>query len=194
MMSGYYVDVSQFQLGIDWNKYKQWSEQFDGISRVAIRSSYGTGFTDKHYQEHRHGAEAANIDVILHYHYAYPQLNSAQAESSWQSKVVGSIRPNDLIMLDMEESSNTAQWALDFLQAQEKQYGKLPLLYASHAYVWSNLQKIELSRYPLILAHWNTKDIPACPLPYSRFCALQTRDDALNIPGIPGKVDLDMWL
>lgn len=194
-MSGYYVDVSQWQIGIDWPAYKKWAEQWDGISRVAIRSSYGNGFTDAHYKEHRSGAENAGIDVILHYHYAYPVLNSAASEAAWQSKVVGSIRPNDLIMLDMEEAgSNVAQWSYEFLQAQEKQYGKLPLLYANHSYIWSNLQKIELSKYPLILAHWGTKDIPACPLPYSRITALQTTDKAQNIPGVPFTVDLNLWL
>lgn len=194
-MSGYYVDISQFQYGIDWQKYKAWASQWDGISRVALRSSYGVGYEDAHYKEHRIGAEQAGIDVILHYHYAYPQLNSAEQESTWQAKVIGSIREQDLIMLDLEESSNTAQWALDWLQKQEAAYKRLPYIYANHAYVWNNLQDIRLARYPLILAHWHTKDIPACPLPYARFSALQRADDAKNIPGmLPGAIDLNVWL
>src|SRR5258708_28068647 len=103
-MTGQFIDISVFQsVGIDWKSYKAWSEAGDGISRVSLRSSYGTGFTDQHYIAYRTGAEAAGIDVIIHYHYCYPSINSPLAEADYQFSIVGAIRPNDVIMCDFEE-------------------------------------------------------------------------------------------
>src|SRR5437899_8648243 len=99
-----FVDISVCQpSNIDWKAYRAWAAQWDGIARVSLRSSYGTGYTDQHFAAYREGAIKAGVDVIIFYHYAYPQYNSAVAEANYQHQVVGSIRPNDAIMLDFEE-------------------------------------------------------------------------------------------
>lgn len=197
-MSGYYVDLSAHNNpDVDWQKYKAWSSQFDGVSRVALRSSYGTGYTDAHYEAYRKGAEAAGLDVIIHYHYAYPQFNAPEKEADWQKSVVGTLRPNDFLMLDYEEqvSQATWQWALQFLEEQEKNYvSKTPLIYANQSYIQSKLQALGLIRYPLILAKWGDSTMPASPMPWPSYCALQLMDNESNIPGVSGAVDLDLWL
>lgn len=196
-MSGYYVDISEFQSEpIDWPMYKAWSSQWDNVSRVALRASYGTGYTDKLYEAHRANAEKAGIDQIIHYHYAYPQFvqNTPQNESAWHSKVIGTLRQNDLSMLDIEElvPQANSDWCLEFLQAQEKQYNRVPLIYAGQAYAEARLQDIRLARYKLVLAHWKVAELPACPLPWFKYQALQISDSA-TVPGFSTKVDLDMW-
>jgi GH25 family lysozyme M1 (1,4-beta-N-acetylmuramidase) len=202
MTAPQYIDISAFQpADIDWVAYKQWSAQWDGISRVAMRSSYGTGFVDAHFQAYRAGALAAGIDVIIYYHYAYPSLNPAIAEADWQAYfVVGDIRPQDVIMLDYEEGTPQAdaQWALDWLTRQEKNYGRLPTIYASRNYVLNRLQDARLTRYPLTMADW-TLDAgarPTCPAPWLSYTYLQFADNVTNIPGIPGlaRVDVNLYL
>lgn len=187
-----YADISQWQPEtIDWHAYRQWSDL------VAIRSSYGNGFKDAHYQVYRSGAEAAGIRVI-HYHYAYPQLNSAMDEAAWQAHVVGDVG-DGFLMLDYEENNvrTNAAWALAWLSQQEHNYnGKLPLIYASNSFIQAHLQDNRLSRYPLVLASWqfNPNERPACPVPWTSYIAVQYTDRATNIPGIAGSIDANVWL
>ncbi len=195
-----FVDISVFQpLNIDWNAYRAWSAQCDGIARVSLRSSYGTGYTDQHFVAYREGAINAGIDVIIFYHYAYPQFNSAVAEADYQHQIVRGIRPNDVMMLDYEEnvSEATAEWAYEWLARQEQNYGgKRPSIYASDSYIRQRLQDNRLARYPLTLANWQftPTERPACPPPWSTYTYLQYTDKATAIPGIAGAVDADIYL
>jgi GH25 family lysozyme M1 (1,4-beta-N-acetylmuramidase) len=202
MVAPQYIDISAFQpANIDWVAYRNWSAQWDGISRVAMRSTYGTGFVDanflpnQHGEGYRAGALAAGIDVIIYYHYAYPSLNSGQAEADYQRLIVGPIRPNDVLMLDYEEGTSqaNAQWALDWLTRQEQNYGRLPTIYASRTYVLNRLQDARLTRYPLTMADWTLfPDMrPPCPAPWTFYTYLQFHDGLPNVPGIPGGVPVD---
>ena len=188
-----YAGISAWQpANVDWQAYKQWS------SIVAIRSSYGVGYEDAHYKAYRSGAEAAGLRII-HYHYAYPGINSAVDEANWQHKTVGPIGANDLLMLDYEEGNAraNASWALAFLTQQEANYGgKLPLIYASDGYVRSRLQDARLARYPLVLADWQytPSERPACPPPWQSYIAVQYTDKQTNVPGIAGAIDANVWL
>lgn len=192
-----YVDISVFQGSLNWQAYKKWASQWDGVSRVAIRSSYGTGYTDSSFEANRTGALDAGIDSIIYYHYAYPQFNTARDEADWQFKIVGSIRPHDLLMLDYEENrvQATAQWAYDWLLKQEQNYGKPPTIYASRSYIGQHLQDARLAYYPLILADWiyTSSERPPCPLPWLKYVSLQFTDKAI-IPGVSGPVDCNIYL
>ncbi len=201
MSAPQFVDMSIYQpTTIDWHAYRAWSAQGDGISRVALRSSYGAGFPDAHYHAYRAGAEAAGIEMIFHYHYAYPSLNSAEAEANYQHSIVGAIGPRDLLVLDFEESvpAATAAWAYAWLTRQEANYpGRLPTaIYASDAYIRARLQDSRLARFVLWLANWRfTPDArPPCPPPWTSYAALQYTDKATTIPGVPGIVDADIFL
>lgn len=198
-MTSQFVDLSEWQpTDIDWLAYKQWSAQGDGISRVAMRSSYGVGEKDRHFDAYRAGALQAGIDQILYYHYSYPNLNSAVAEANWQRQVVGDIRPQDLCILDFEENGDgpTSNWAYLWLATQEANYGKLPGIYASTYYILQRLQDQRLARYPLWLADWEytPDERPACPPPWQSYEFVQYTDKATSIPGIAGTVDADIYL
>lgn len=194
-----FVDVSQFQPEpFDWPIYKAWSAQWDGKSRVAMRSSYGNGYKDPVFDAHRANALAVGIDQIFYYHYAYPSLNSAIQEANSQFSFVGSIRPQDQLILDFEQNvaQATSAWAYSWLATQEANYGgKLPGLYASSAYILQRLQDARLARYPLWLANWQftADERPACPPPWTIYEAVQYTDRAV-IPGIAGNVDADIFL
>lgn len=199
-MVAQFVDVSQFQpQNLDWKAYKAWSAQGDGISRVAIRSSYGVGYKDVHFSQYRAGALAAGIEQILFYHYSYPSLNSAINEANSQRQIVGDVRPQDLLILDFEENVDaaTSAWALAWLAQQESNYsGKLPGLYASTAYIHQRLQDSRLARYKLWLADWQftPDERPPVPKPWTSYEFVQYTDNATNVPGIPGVVDCNIYL
>jgi GH25 family lysozyme M1 (1,4-beta-N-acetylmuramidase) len=197
-MTPQFCDISEWQsTDINWQAYKAWSAQGDGISRVAIRSSYGISI-DPHLQAYRVGAIAAGIDQIIYYHYAYPNLNPPQSEADAQFIATGAIRPQDMIVLDFEEDvvQATADWALAWLMRQARQYDRLPGLYASSAYIAARLQNPTLASYPLWLANWQfSPDArPPVPAPWTSYEWVQYTDKATSIPGIPGTVDADIFL
>lgn len=199
-MTPQFVDISAFQpQNIDWQAYRAWSAQWDGIARVAMKATEGVGFTDPHFAAYRAGALAAGVDQIFYYHFARPDLaNTATDEANWCHSVVGAIRDNDQIILDIEvQALATEAWAHVWLFQQEQNYeGKLPGIYASPSYVESNLQYPPLNRYPLWLANWQfTPNVrPPAPLPWTSYEALQYTDKATNIPGIGGNVDCSVFL
>lgn len=197
MGNALYIDISAFQsTQIDWQQYKQWSEQGDGIARVCLKASEGTGFTDTHYRAYRTSAQTAGIQII-HYHYARPDLNNAQAEAEWFHSVLGTLGSNDEVMLDYEQNTSqaTAEWAYEWLTRVEQLTGKIPRLYSYLSFIKSRLQDERLARYPLILAEWtnNPSVRPAYPAPWRSYCAIQYSDKA-SVPGVPGVVDANVYV
>jgi lysozyme len=183
-----YADISSYQGNVNWQAYSAWSKI------VAIKATEGVGFTDQRFQEYRSGALAAGIERILYYHYGRPDLgNSAANEAGYMHSIVGPIRPQDLIMLDMEVASS-ADWSLQWLQQQEN-YGKLPVLYSYDSFIRTHLQDQRLTRYPLIVANYtyDANARPACPPPWKSYFALQF-SDKLTVPGIAGPVDANIYL
>src|SRR5215469_12058965 len=151
-----FIDISAYQgTNIDWQAYKAWSAQGDGISRVAMKATEGTGFIDPAFATNRQAAIDAGIDVLLLYHYGRPDINGAVAEANFMAGVVGSIRDSDMLILDYEQNTPnaTAAWAYAWLVQQEMNYGKLPGIYASSAYILQRLQDARLGKYPLWLAN-----------------------------------------
>lgn len=194
-----FVDISEFQPSlIDWQAYKVWSAQGDGISRVAMRTSYGVGYTDQHLAAYRQGAIDAGIDVILFYHYGYPQYNTAIDEANWQHTVVGNIRPNDLIILDFEENVNaaTSDWAYSWLTHAQALWGQKVGIYSYPDFIANHLQDNRLAQFPLWYTNWtfdpNTRPQP--PSPWIGYAWLQYTDNAQNIPGINAIVDVDIFI
>lgn len=189
-----YIDISAYQPRLfNWREYRDWSARNDGVSRVAIRSSYGYGYVDQHYQQYRTDALAAGIDEIIFYHYCYPEYNRPEVEADWQRRVIGSIRPADKIMLDDEENNlaSNPQWAYDWLSRQKAAYQRPAAdiwIYASADYIAHHLQDPRLRPYTLVEAIWqySADETPPIPAPWRSYGALQYTDRATGIPGLPG--------
>lgn len=195
-MSIIYADVSGWQKSINWPAYCGEMKQ-QGMAIAAIKASEGTNFVDTYLQQNRDGAINAGIDKLIYYHYARNDKgNNPMDEAHWLHSVVGDIRPQDLIMLDMEVvSGDVAGWSLAWLEEVERLYGKPPVLYSYDAFIRAHLQDQRLSKYPLITAHYTYDENarPACPPPWTSYLALQYTDKA-NIPGITGPCDANVWL
>lgn len=189
-MSIEYADISSWQGTVNWTQYKAWS------SMVAMKATEGTGFTDPRYRANRTGAEAVGLRIV-HYHFARPDLNGAQAEATWFFQVVGNVG-DGLIMLDYEQNTPaaTAEWAYEWLSKAAQLFGQTPTIYASTSFVQTHLQgEPRLSQFPLILANWTYDPAarPACPTPWTSYLAIQYTDKA-SVPGISGAVDANVWL
>lgn len=194
-----YIDVSSFQPAtVDWKAYVSWARQWDSVARLACRASEGTGVGDAHYASYVSGIRSADPNaIIIHYHYAYPQLNTAADEVNWMASQVSALGARDIIMLDFEENATTetnADWALSWLQNAEVKFGRLPVIYASLSMVQNRLQDSRLTKYPLILADW-TANQPPPPAPWHSVWAWQYTDSLSGVPGFgSAKVDANMFL
>lgn len=191
-----FVDISKWNGPVSWSLYAPWSRQWDGIGRVSIKATEGTGFTDPNFSSYKAGALASGIEHIIYYAYARPQWNSPEAEADWLKQVVPTLTNGDLVMLDLEEQvvQANADWAYRWLSRTEQNYGgRLPLLYASASYIQSRLQDARLARFPLVLAEWtyDPNTLPACPGPWNQYSILQYSDKGV-VPGILGNVDVNV--
>jgi GH25 family lysozyme M1 (1,4-beta-N-acetylmuramidase) len=193
-----YADVSAYQgKSIDWKAYCA-GLRTQGNSAViaAIKATEGVGYTDPDFEINRQGALAAGVDIILYYGFARPDLhNNPVDEANWLFHVVGAIRTQDLIMLDIEIMSS-GDWSYQWLTQQQKNYGgKVPVLYSYDSFIRSNLQDSQLKQFPLIVANYTYNEAarPACPPPWSEYLAIQF-SDKFSLPGIPGEVDANIFL
>lgn len=204
MANALFVDISSWNGAspINWQRYKPWSAQGDGISRILLRDDQGVGVPDSAFETYWRGAVAAGIDEIFVYHYAYPNLHpgdaGAVAEAQSMEQIVGArLRPNDKVMLDLEQNESRA-WALAFGQELLKWHptASKPVLYDSDAHIRQFLQDAQLPAvFDLGLADWtfDPNSRPPCPPPWQSYTWLQFTD-RLSVPGMPGTVDANVFL
>lgn len=198
MANALLCDISSWQpANVDWASYINWSKQGDGVSRVIFRASQGTNLKDANFETYWANATSAGVDVVGVYHYCYPQFNSPQNEANWFYQCVGSrLRATDFIMIDFEENNSSATdiWLLQFAQALENKFGKVPYVYSYLSLIQNNLHNNNLSKYPLVLADWtfDPSARPACPPPFVDMEYVQF-SDKFNVPGI-GVVDADVFV
>jgi len=197
-----FVDMSNWNAApedIDWPVYCEWARQWDGLSRVAMKVTEGTSFVDPHWQQYQAGFMRARGDISIYYHYAKPGENTAFSEANFLHSKLGLIRPHDHLMLDYEEEipQATGKWALAWLRQSAKNYGRgHNMLYASDAYIRERLQDAPaLKNYALCLANWqfSPTERPPCPPPWKQYLAVQYSDH-IEVPGIPGAVDGDIYM
>lgn len=192
-MTSIYCDVSAYQGQINWPEYVSWAKGQGYTPMAAIKATEGVNFTDAWYERNRQGALSAGVEKLLFYSYARPDKgNSAQAEANYLHSVVGSVRPQDALMLDIEVVP-PANWAYEWTSQQDSN-GQTSVVYSYDAFIRAHLQDSRLTKYGLIMANYtyDANARPACPLPWKQYIALQYTDKA-TIPGIAGPVDANIW-
>lgn len=195
-MPSIYVDVSAYQGTINWTEYVSWAKAQGHIPMAAIKATEGVGWTDPCFEKNRQDALQAGIEKLIYYSYARPDKgNSAQAEANYLHSVVGAIREQDMLMLDIEVIP-PANWAYEWMSQQEANYSaEQVLIYSYDAFIRAHLQDERLAKYALIMANYtyDANARPTCPPPWKQYIALQYTDKA-NISGIAGPVDANIWL
>lgn len=149
------IDVSKWQGNIDWDLVL--SSDKNDIQFAFIRASYGTGFRDEYFEKNRQAVIEKGMPHGF-YHYAYPTLNTPEAEADWFASVVGDLRKEEILALDFEESyPDPVGWSKRFLDRLSSKYGGYkPLIYInkylSQTYDW---KPVIDGNYGLWLAYWD---------------------------------------
>jgi GH25 family lysozyme M1 (1,4-beta-N-acetylmuramidase) len=203
------ADISSFQTVSDWNAYAAWSRQTDGIARVIMRASQGVGEPDASFDQFWSGALASGMDIIVPYHYAYPNLHPGAAGAALEAQyfvtVVGNrLRPQDFVMLDLEQNEDNL-WARAFHDALPAALLQVkPVLYDSV----SNFNQFFAADMTLagmfdaVLAAWPVNGVlgspPSTPPGWTVRWWQYTDNIAPHIitpvPGVSFPVDVNMWL
>jgi len=207
-----YIDISASNPPLtDWAAYKAWSKQGDGVSRVKIKVTEGTGYVSA--ANHIAMAQQVGIDSIIYYHYARPDLNptwsGAQAEVNFFRAHLPSLRPADFVSLDYEgfpgvpDGPWLPDWAWDWLHlfSGDAHFPALhTMLYSYLDFITRKLQYSPLASWPLELAQYNanktSSPVPSAPAPWSAatMAAWQYTDHQAGVPGVVGYVDSNVWL
>lgn len=190
-------DISTYQGAPNFDELKK------HVDFVMIRSSYGNGFLAPHgpaqykdAQLDRNRSEARRVGIAHgFYHYAYPQYNSPESEADYFKWVLGDLEPGEVLALDFEEISYTGDWddwCVRFLNRIKDHYGFKPLLYISLSMANSrNWSRVIGGDYGLWVAVWNgNEEFPATKWPV---VAMKQYTDSASIPGISGKVDMNIF-
>lgn len=130
--------------GIDVSHHQSTGINLDGWDFVICKATEGCGYTDetcdKHYQ--RAKAQGKKLGV---YHFARPDLNTAEAEAKWFLSQVKGYIGEAILALDWEARALNypVSWAKEWLDYVYKETGVRPLLYISRCPVnekdWSSV-------------------------------------------------------
>ncbi len=192
------IDISGWQPNVDWHAVHD-----AGVGYAFIKASEGKTFVDPTFREKRMQATAAGVRIGA-YDFARPGSKSSDviADATAEARHflrTAQIRSGDLApVLDLEDPNqklnpnDLALWVDTWLTTVEQATGVKPLVYTSPSY-WNehvNDTRGISQRFPLWLAHWDTKS-PRNPKGWQSWQAWQS--GVTTIPGIPGKVDED-WI
>lgn len=177
------LDCSLWQGVIDWHAVKA-----SGIAFALAKRSEGVGVIDPQFTANWDGMKAAGLCRGC-YHFAVPDANSPDAESTHFLVGLPALEPGDLVALDIESGGgNQTAWALAWLQNVEKALGFAPLVYSSPDHIANHLQGKALAAYPLWLADLS-RVRTNCP-PWQTI-TLRQFSFTERVPGIVGDVDGD---
>ena len=184
------IDVSRYQLGIDFKKVKEAGYKF-----CITKATQGTNWIDPYYYQNQRNARVVGI-LFGSYHFA--DGGDATKEADHFIKAVGAMQEGELLVLDWEINySNPADWCKKFLDRCFEKTGVRPLLYTNEARVKSiNWNNVVSGNYGLWIARYYLNTGYKSPLvsPSSGqwpFWAIWQFTSRGKVPGIAGNVDLN---
>lgn len=139
------------------NKYK--IPNFSDYDFIIMKATEGRTFVDpmmKKYIE-----MLGNDQLYGFYHFARPERNRAKDEAQHFCKAIGAYGEEAMLVLDWEAQAVTQpiEWALDWCNIVEKEYGKKPLIYCSSWYT-KKLKLLLQNNIGLWVAHYTKKEKP----------------------------------
>lgn len=198
-----YIDISSFNPEtIDYSKYLPWSEEGDGISRIALRVDQGTGTPDSAFLAHYEAAKKAGVQKYVFYHFCYPWLNADPLSevNAFLQNLNNRLTADDEFMGDFEDFRGhvgAASWYVAFMQEMEQHFPTDQLtIYSYTGYIQQALQDARLARYGLVYSPiprpTGPNARPPAPAPWSSYVALQWSVSDSQVPGVPYPVDADV--
>lgn len=176
------IDVSQYQGNINWNAVDR------EIAIIKMSGGDAGLYTDSKANANYYGAKTANKAIGM-YHFA-GGVNAVN-EADFFIAACSPLEENDVLVLDFEiPHPDPVGWCGAFVNRVHDRTGIWPLLYINlatlNAHDWSTI----LSTCGLWLAAWNND--PEATLTNKPYVMHQYTSNG-NVPGIAGRVDLDMW-
>lgn len=190
------IDVSNWQSSIDWEQVKDAGYQF-----AFMKATEGTDFIDHPFDQYRREARDAGLKVG-YYHFFQPE-EPVDEQVNLFCAAVGKAEPDALrLVIDAEDNSlwqkfpveQRAQMVEQFLTGVQNKLGMTPQvgIYCSRDFADEMLGNApELKNCSLWIADWGPHE-PPIPAPWDKWDFWQYTD-AGNVPGIPDKVDLDVF-
>ncbi len=182
------IDVSHWNGNIDWQAVQE-----QGIDFVFIKATEGKTFKDPMFEKYYEGAKKAGLLVGVYHFARFTDSKSAVEEAEFFIDHTKGKAFDLPLALDLEENDSMSKQlctnaAEAFLGRVEKKAGKKPLLYSNPAFITRYL-KSSLGKYPLWIAHYNTKN-PRSVEGWANWMIWQYRSDG-KLKGINGHVDFN---
>ncbi len=185
------IDVSQFQLNIDWNKVKSSGDADFAI----IRAGYGKELNqeDPYFDYNMQNAQAAGMDVgIYWYSYAY-SVEDAVKEAETCYQIIKDYSFNYPVYFDVEEygqmfNLTKAQLSaiVDAFCSTLEAKGYYVGVYSSASYLQSNIYEHVLKKYDVWVAEYNSGIYH-----YNGHYGIWQYSSTGSVDGIPAAVDLN---
>lgn len=178
------IDISSFQGDVNFDVLKT-KKDF-----VMIKASEGTGYADPKFDRNKNESRRVGITRGF-YHFARPDLNSAEAEADWFCTLLANEpQEGEILALDFEKDWNGDRvgWCKKFLdKVRTNLNGYKPLLYTNPNFLskgdWKSIVEGD---YGLWLAQWGVNSPKATIWP---FIAMWQYTDKEKVEGIQGNVD-----
>ena len=186
------IDVSSYQLTIDWGRVKTSGDRQHQISFAYIKASEGRGKTDPFFfrnwsQAHRQGIPAGA------YHFFLPSQNG-QEQARHFIKLV-QLKKGDLPpVVDIEKDLGVGRQNLRkelklFLREVEKAYRVKPILYTNIKF-YNQYLSDGFEEFPLWVAHYIDRGRPRIDRNWTFW---QHSESGNNVPGISVRVDFNVF-
>ena len=185
------IDISHYQGEINWDKLRNAQIQGAPVSFVFVKATQGTDIWDENFNQNFHNARKNDI-IRGAYHYFSP-LASGKEQARYFCKMV-QLDERDLPpVLDVEETGNYSipqlqHEVLHWLEAVEKHYGILPILYTSYKFKTTYLNTPDFDRYHYWIAHYYVDS-----LQYKGDWRFWQHTDIGKVDGIKGHVDINVF-
>ena len=195
------VDVSKHQGEIDWNTVAQAGVDF-AILRAGGRGygSEGKLYEDECFQRNLEGARDAGLTVGVYFFSQAISEEEAKEEAAYLLELIKDGRIDGPVVFDWENIGHSkartdsvtgellTKMALAFCE-EIRGAGYEPMVYVNLASAYRKYDLAQLTDYPLWLAEVD-RQAPSFVYDFE----LWQYSHSGTVPGIPGRVDLNLWL
>lgn len=162
-----------------------------GNSFVVAKATEGVGFVDAQFKANRTKAHAAGL-IFGAYHFA--RAGDPVAEAAYFCGVVGSLQPNEFVVLDWEcvYSGDHVAWCRAWLDAVTAKLGVRPLIYMNRSTMNGHNWAPIATSTGLWLALYDGATAQP-PVSSWSAAAMKQYSDRGACPGVPGACDVNAF-
>lgn len=183
------IDISHHQGAVDWARVKA-----DGVVGAFIKATEGGSVIDDTFAINVAGAAVNGIKVGF-YHYAHPELNSAEKEAATFAKTVAGKHADFPHVLDVEGAASKlgaaalTAWCVTWLNEVKHLTGRPTMIYTGASFAKTYLGA-DLGKWPLWIAHYGATT-PMANTTWAAWSVFQFTSSG-RVAGIAGNVDVNV--